>query len=66
MSPHGFWWLLGSREVFVAFQHFPWFEDASIRELSNVELPSPHHVYWPDLDIDLSLIPWITRSAIRS
>jgi hypothetical protein len=52
VSQHGFWLLLRDRELFVAFKEFPWFRDASIGELSNVELPQPHHLYWPDLDID--------------
>jgi len=55
VSPHGFWLLIGDREVFVAFKAFPWFRDASIREITNVELPSPHHLYWPALDVDLAV-----------
>jgi hypothetical protein len=23
--------------------------------LLNVELPHPHHLYWPDLDVDLAM-----------
>lgn len=52
-SPHDFWLLAGDRERFVPLAQFPWFRHATIRELSNVTLPSPHHLYWPDLDIDL-------------
>ena len=55
ISAHGFWLYLGGRELFVPFQHFPWFADASVRKLSRVEWPSPDHLYWPDLDIDLSV-----------
>jgi len=55
VSPHGFWLFVEERELFVSFKEFPWFEDASIREISHVELPSSHHLYWPDLDIDLAL-----------
>jgi hypothetical protein len=55
VSPHGFWLFVGERELFVPFQHFPWFRDASIRAITNVQLPSPHHLYWPDLDIDLAV-----------
>lgn len=55
VSAHGFWMFIGERELFVAFQHFPWFRDASIRAITNVQLPSPHHLYWPDLDIDLAV-----------
>lgn len=55
VSPHGFWLFIGEQEVFLSFTVFPWFRDASIQALSRVELPSPHHLYWPDLDIDLAV-----------
>ena len=55
VSTHGFWLFVGARELFVPFQQFPWFRDASIRAITNVQLPSPHHLYWPDLDIDLAV-----------
>lgn len=55
VSPHGFWLLIEDREVFVPFKEFPWFRDASIREIANVELPSPHHLHWPALDVDLAV-----------
>jgi Protein of unknown function (DUF2442) len=55
VSPHGFWVFVGERELFVAFDEFPWFREAAIREIANVQLPSPPHLYWPDLDIDLAV-----------
>ena len=55
VSPHGFWLFVSERELFVPFKEFPWFREASVRELTNVQLPSPHHLYWPDLDIDLAV-----------
>ena len=55
VSPHGFWLFVAERELFVSFKEFPWFREASIREITNVELPSAHHLYWPDLDIDLAV-----------
>lgn len=55
VSRHGFWLLIGESERFVSFKEFPWFREASIAELTNVELPSPHHLYWPDLDVDLAV-----------
>lgn len=54
VSKHGFWLLIDGRELFLAFEHFPWFRDASIGQLCNVELPARHHLYWPDLDVDLT------------
>ena len=55
VSQHGFWIFLGDREVYASFKDFPWFEDASIREISAVELLSPRHLYWPELDVDLAV-----------
>lgn len=55
VSPHGFWLLIRDEELFVSFKEFPWFKEASIAEITRVELPSWHHLYWPDLDIDLAV-----------
>jgi hypothetical protein len=55
VSSHGFWLLVGTREVFLAFEKFPWFKDAPIGKLVNVDLPQPGHLYWPDLDVDLAV-----------
>jgi hypothetical protein len=55
VSPHGFWLFVHERELFVPFKEFPWFREASVRAITNVELPSPHHLYWPELDIDLAV-----------
>lgn len=55
ISPHGFWLLLEGRERFIAFDRFPWFREATIGQLCDVELPAPHHLHWPRLDIDLAV-----------
>jgi hypothetical protein len=55
VSIHGFWILIGDHELFAPFKEFPWFKDASIGEITRVELPNPHHLYWPDLDVDLAV-----------
>ena len=55
VSTNGFWLLVDDRERFVAFEQFPWFADATIRQLTRLERPSPHHLYWPDLDVDLAV-----------
>lgn len=55
VSLHGFWLLWNNEEYFLAFEHFPWFKDASISAISNVELQGKEHIYWPDLDVDLSI-----------
>ncbi len=55
VSAHGLWLLIEEQEHFLAFKQFPWFRDAPIGKLLNVTLPSPHHLHWPELDIDLAV-----------
>ena len=55
VSKHGFWLLLGDEALFVAFEHFPWFRDATIGQITDVRWPSPDHLHWPALDVDLAV-----------
>ena len=55
ISAHGIWLFLGDREVFLSFKEFPWFRDAPVAGVLHVERPQPHHLYWPELDIDLDV-----------
>jgi len=55
ISRHGFWLLLKDEELFLPFSDFPWFQDAAVRKILNVELLSPNHLYWPELDVDLAV-----------
>jgi len=55
ISRDGFWLYLAGRRLFVPFAEFPWFADAAIANLMNVEWPSSDQLYWPELDIDLSV-----------
>ena len=55
VSRHGFRIRIGEREVYASFRDFPWFKDASFREIATVELLSPRHLRWPELDIDLAV-----------
>jgi len=55
VSKHGFWLLIGDREHFLPFDQFPWFRNVPIGQLLNVQLPLPHHLHWPDIDVDLAV-----------
>jgi hypothetical protein len=55
VTRNGFWLLLDDEELFMPFSAFPWFRTASVEAIFNVERPQPHHLYWPELDIDLAL-----------
>jgi len=55
VSRHGLWLLVGDEELFLPFEHFPWFRDASIEEISVIARQTADHLHWPLLDIDLSV-----------
>jgi len=55
VSKHGLWLLIQDKEVFLSFEKFPWFMEAPIGKVVNVEFTSPEHLYWPELDVDLEL-----------
>ncbi|MFI4910488.1 MAG: DUF2442 domain-containing protein [Sedimentisphaeraceae bacterium JB056] len=52
---HGFWILVEGNEYFLSFEDFPWFKDAKISEITDFEFMHGHLLYWPQLDVDLSL-----------
>jgi len=54
ISEHGFWILLRGTEYFLSFEKYPWFKNASISSITNLELVHNHHLYWPKLDVDLT------------
>ena len=55
VSPHGLWLLVGDEELALPFDQFPWFKKATIEQLADVRRPTDDHLYWPQLDVDLSL-----------
>ena len=55
VSNQGFWLLTEDEELFLSYADFPWFKEATIAQITNVERPSADHLYWPSLDIDLSV-----------
>ena len=54
VSAHGLWLLTEDKELFMSYQEFPWFKNATLAEITNVEEPQKGHFYWPDLDVDLT------------
>ena len=55
ISVHGFWVLVNDKEYFISFEDFPWFKEKTIKEITNVTLFGDNHLYWEDLDVDLTL-----------
>lgn len=53
ISPAGIRLVLDGAEKFMSYDDFPWFRHATVSQIVNVERPSPNHLYWPDIDVDL-------------
>jgi len=47
--------LLGDEELLLPFEKFPWFRAATVEQITHFERPTPEHLYWPALDIDLAV-----------
>jgi len=52
---HGVWVAIGLTEYFMPFTEYPWFKNANISQIMNVQLLSQNHLYWPQLDVDLDV-----------
>jgi hypothetical protein len=52
---HGLWLFVDDKEYFVPLDSFPWFRNATIGQIINVDLLDGDRLHWPDLDLDLSL-----------
>jgi len=55
ISESGFSVRVEGRELFVAFDQFPWFRHARVSDLFQVELVTPDQLRWPTIDADLSV-----------
>ena len=54
ISNHGVWLLAHGKEMFMAYQDFPWFQEVPVGKILKVEELAPDHYYWPELDVDLT------------
>lgn len=55
IRPDGLWLdIAGEEEVWLPFEHFPWFATAPVHHVFNVE-GTAEHLRWPDFDVDLTL-----------
>jgi hypothetical protein len=66
VSSHGIWLLSGGHKHFLPYEEFPWFKEAPIGKVLNIEEVSPGHFHWPDLDIDLGIDTIETPRNIHS
>jgi hypothetical protein len=55
ITPNGMWLLIADKEYFLPYEEYPWFKDATISQIHNVEFSHAHHLHWPDIDVDLDV-----------
>ena len=46
---------MNDEEFLLPFAEFPWFRHATIEQLSAIERPTADHLFWPLLDVDVSV-----------
>jgi len=46
---------LRGERLYLAFADFPWFRHAGKEQINDVQWLGEDHLYWPQLDIDLSI-----------
>ena len=51
----GIWILVKGKEYFLPYEDYPWFKKAKIEDIIKVELYHGVHLFWPALDVDLSV-----------
>jgi len=52
---HGLWLFVKGTGYFLPYEDYPWFRDAPVRDVLNVELLHEGHLHWPGLDVDLAV-----------
>ena len=55
IDKHGLWVCARGAEYFLPYSEYPWFRDAKVADILDVELLHEDHLYWPSLDVDLSV-----------
>jgi hypothetical protein len=55
ISQHDIWLLSHQKELFLPYDDFPWFKGKRAKCVRNVQELSSGHLFWPDLDVDLTV-----------
>ena len=57
ISARGLWLFDESsgQEHFLSYTDFPWFTNATVAQISNIQRQGATILHWPDLDVDLDL-----------
>lgn len=55
ITSNGIWLFVKENEYFLSYKNFPWFKEAKVKEIMDVELFGKTNLHWESLDVDLSL-----------
>jgi hypothetical protein len=55
ITKFGLWLYIHDQEFFLSFADYPLFKNAPLNAIFNIELHHKEHLYWPELDVDLSV-----------
>ena len=55
INAHGFWLCVENSEYFLPYQEYPWFGEAKVKQILNVQFLHGRHLHWPELDVDLEI-----------
>jgi len=55
VSKEGLWMFIQGKEFFLPYHQYPWFKNATVKELYTFELVHGSSLHWPDLDVDLTI-----------
>ena len=60
ISTHGIWVLVNDSGYMLSFSEYPWFTEAKLSEIQNVQVLHGNHLRWPMLDVDIELDSLVT------
>ncbi|HAB99427.1 MAG TPA: hypothetical protein DCE71_06365 [Parachlamydiales bacterium] len=55
ITKFGLWLYINDEEFFLPYEDHPFFKNATLNDIYNIELLHKEHLYWPTLDVDLSI-----------
>jgi hypothetical protein len=55
ITPFGIWLFVREKEYFLSYSDYPYFENQTLSAIQNVKLLHGHHLYWPEVDVDLEI-----------
>lgn len=55
ITQNGLWLYVHDHEYFLSYDDYPFFKEAKIKDIYQIELMHQTHLHWPILDIDLSI-----------